>query len=118
MVTRLTRSERERLIFDFIKGKPTPGYEIIQQDNGKYRIKVKPIEIEEEEESEKEIETEKEIKESEPQRPKRMKQDVNELLANKSIEINSSQDPPVSQTPSQTFPQSNYKSYKRKKLIL
>lgn len=116
MVTRLTRSERERLIFDFIKGKPTPGYEIIQQDNGKYRIKVKPIEIEEEEESEKEKEIE--IKESEHQKPKRVKQDVNELLANKSIEINSPQDPPVSQTPSQTFPQSNYKSYKRKKLIL
>lgn len=49
---RLTRAEREKIILDFVKGKQTPGYEVVERPNGKYLVKEKPIEIEEEDEEE------------------------------------------------------------------
>lgn len=51
---RLSKAQREAIIFEFIKGNPTPGYEVIELSNGKYNVKIKPIEVEEEEETEEE----------------------------------------------------------------
>lgn len=114
---RLTRAEREHIIFNHIKGQETPGYEVIQQKNGKYKVKVKPIEIEEEEEIEEneEIETP-----PEPKTPKKVrisKQDVKNTLKTLLPE------PAPEPEPEQPIPypdESKYqiKSYKRRRLIL
>ena len=46
---KLTRRERERIIFDYLKGQPNPLYEVKETSNGKYVVSQKKIEIEEEE---------------------------------------------------------------------
>lgn len=53
---RLTKSEREKIIIDFVKGKPTPGYEVIELSNGKYQVKEVKIVVEVEEEDQDEPE--------------------------------------------------------------
>ena len=51
---RLTKSEREKIIIDFVKGKPTPGYEVVELSNGKYQVKEMKIIVEVEEEDQEE----------------------------------------------------------------
>lgn len=51
---RLTKSEREKIIIDFVKGKPTPGYEVVELSNGKYQVKEVKIIVEVEEEDQEE----------------------------------------------------------------
>ena len=46
---KLTRRERERIIFDYLKGQPNPLYDVKETSNGKYVVTQKKIEIEEEE---------------------------------------------------------------------
>lgn len=46
---RLTRAQREAIIIDYINGKDTPGYKVIENANGKFTVKTlkeepKPIE--------------------------------------------------------------------------
>ena len=49
MTEKLTRRERERIIFDYLKGKPDPLYTVEETCHGKYVVKQKQIQIEEEE---------------------------------------------------------------------
>ena len=46
MSKRLTRSQREAIIIDFINGKETPGYNVIENSNGKFIVKAIPKPIE------------------------------------------------------------------------
>ena len=55
---RLTKSEREKIIIDFVKGKPTPGYEVVELSNGKYQVKEVKIIVEVEEEDQEELQPE------------------------------------------------------------
>ena len=52
MTDKLTRRERERIIFDYLKGKPNPLYDVEETCHGKYVVKPKPVQIEEESEPE------------------------------------------------------------------
>ena len=45
---KLTRRERERIIFEYLKGQPNPLYDVKETSNGKYVVSQKKIEIEEE----------------------------------------------------------------------
>ena len=53
---KLTKAQREQIIFNHLKGVDDPQYEVTQTKYGKWIVKPKPIEIEEEE-----------VKESEPE---------------------------------------------------
>ena len=55
MAEKLTKSQREKIIFNHLKGIEDPLYEVSQTKFGKWIVKAKPIEVEEEE-----------VKESEP----------------------------------------------------
>ena len=55
---RLTKSETEKIIIDFVKGKPTPGYEVVELSNGKYQVKEVKIIVEVEEEDQEELQPE------------------------------------------------------------
>ena len=65
MAEKLTKAERERIIFSFLKGKPDPLYDVQETKYGKYIVKPKQIQIEEEEQHEEPEEEEPE--EEEPQ---------------------------------------------------
>ena len=84
---RLTKSEREKIIIDFVKGKPTPGYEVIELSNGKYQVKEVKIVVEVEEEDQDEPELQEPVEQVSTPHPKRQnrsnKQDgllIDELL--------------------------------------
>ena len=62
---KLTRRERERIIFDYLKGKPDPLYEVRETNHGKYVVEPKQIQLEEEEEKEEPI---KQLKQDKPSR--------------------------------------------------
>ena len=95
---KLTRKERENIIIDSVKGKPTPGYEVSQMKNGKYKITRKPIEIEEEEED------------KEDEQPEPIKQNINKTLKN--IEFSDSDEEQFKQF------KPNVKKYEMRKLKL
>lgn len=61
MSDKLTKAEREKIIFDFLKGKPNPLYEVSETKYGKYIVKQKHIEVEEEEQHEEPEEEEEEV---------------------------------------------------------
>ena len=71
MTDKLTRREREKIIFDFLKGKPNPAYDVQETCHGKYVVKPKQIQIEEEEEEEPPKEPVKQVKQEQPPRPSR-----------------------------------------------
>ena len=50
MSEKLTRAQREKIIFDFLRGKENPAYTVEQTNHGKYVVKPRVLEIEEEEE--------------------------------------------------------------------
>lgn len=52
MATKLTRSDREYIISSWLKGKPVPGYSVIECSNGKFKVSVKTFEVEEEDDVE------------------------------------------------------------------
>ena len=62
MTEKLKRSERERIIFNHIKGIDDPLYEVSQTKYGKWIVKAKPIEIEEEESINEELEIQPVVK--------------------------------------------------------
>ena len=64
---KLTKSEREKMIFNHLKGIEDPLYEVSQTKYGKWIVKAKPIEVEEEEVKESEQEPEEEEQEQIPQ---------------------------------------------------
>ena len=84
MSSHLTKSERESIIFNHLKGKKTPGYNVIEHPNGKYTVKPIPIEMEEEdidEDTEEQIE-EEEVIDKKPHKvfKSRTKQNARKLL--------------------------------------
>ena len=68
MTDKLTRRERERIIFQYLKGQPNPAYDVQETCHGKYVVKPKQIQIEEEEEEEPPKEP---VKQEQPPRPSR-----------------------------------------------
>ena len=59
--SKLTRAQRQQIIFKFLKGTPDPLYDVIETKHGKYIVKPKPIEVEEEEAvHEEQVETQEE----------------------------------------------------------
>ncbi len=52
MAKRLTRAERESIVFDHLKGKPTPGYNVTETKPGHYRVTPVKIEIDSDSEDE------------------------------------------------------------------
>ena len=69
MTQTLKKSEREQIIFDYLKGKPNPLYEVSQTKYGKYIVKPKQIQIEEEEQKEEQEEEEEQEPEPQPVKP-------------------------------------------------
>lgn len=65
---KLTRRERERIIFDYLKGKPDPLYEVHETNHGKYVVEPKQIQLEEESEPEPPQEPVKQLKQDKPSR--------------------------------------------------
>ena len=67
---KLTRSQRQQVIFKFLKGEPDPLYDVIETKHGKYIVRPKRLELEEEEtalEPEPKPEEEEQEPESEPE---------------------------------------------------
>ena len=46
---KLTRGQRQQVIFKFLKGEPDPLYDVIETKHGKYIVRPKRLELEEEE---------------------------------------------------------------------
>ena len=69
---KLSKSEREQIIFQFLKGKPNPLYDVQETKYGKYIVKPKPIQVEEEEVNEEPKELEEEELEK-PIKPEQVK---------------------------------------------
>ena len=93
MTDKLTRREREQIIFNHLKGKPNPLYEVHETKHGKYVVKPKQIQIEEEEAINEEPEPTKPIKERDerPKRNQRAKQDARRILEALTSIINSNE---------------------------
>lgn len=99
--SKLTKSEREQIIFDFLKNKPNPLYEVSQTKYGKYIVKPKLIEVEEEEQQEAEQQEEEpkpvkkpvydkaEAKRERRRRNRHAKQDAKRILSALTNLINS-----------------------------
>lgn len=105
MSRRLTQSEREAIIINYFKGKETPGYEVTQLSNGKYKVSCKPIEIEEED-----------IKDESKNEP--IKQDVLESLDSLSKSLEPEMEPEETSNVSSQLQHQPIRSYRRKRLIL
>ena len=67
--SKLTKSERERIIFNHLKGIEDPLYEVTQTKYGKYVVKPKLIEVEEEEAINEPEQEEETVNEPEPVKP-------------------------------------------------
>lgn len=52
---RLTKTERETIIIKYLKGQKTPGYEVIECNNGKYQVREKKLQVEVEEDEDESI---------------------------------------------------------------
>ena len=52
MEAKLSKSQRQQIIFNYLKGQPDPLYEVQETKYGKYIVRPKQIELEEEEEPE------------------------------------------------------------------
>ena len=78
MTDKLTKAQREQIIFSYLKGKPNPLYDVQETKYGKYMVKPKQIEVEEEEvkEPEPEEEPEESINEPKPVKPINDKQNA------------------------------------------
>ena len=127
MAKRLTRAERESIVFDHLKGKPTPGYNVTETKPGHYRVTPVKIEIdsdsEDEAESEHPSESEPELRRPEDRRsehpsesePSVSKENVLELLNLISRNLQDSDDRACGpQTPTRSRP--NFT--RRRRLVL
>lgn len=135
MSKRLTRAQREAIIIDFINGKDTPGYKVIENTNGKFTVKTlkeeaKPIEtpkpkieLEEEDIDEPQNDFKNNSSDDNYESLKqpvkiRSKQDARELLQQLSQILNEDEPEPQSQG---QYIEKRYKpgpqSWKRKKLV-
>ena len=136
MTDKLTRAQREQIIFAHLKGKDDPLYEVIETKHGKYIVKPKQIELEEEETNNEESNSESEDDYTPPPRKNektnkqsskhRTKQDAKRLLDALTSLINTddssyeSSSYDYQQAPPLVEP-NNYKptnlSFKRRKLV-
>ena len=88
MSNKLTRSERERIVFNHIKGIDDPLYDVQETKYGKWLVKPKQIQIEEEEEHQepepvsqiKPTNDKQEAKRERRRRNRRAKQDAKRIL--------------------------------------
>ena len=133
MTDKLTRAQREQIIFNHLKGKNDPLFEVIETKHGKYIVKPKQIQLEEESAHE-EIEEESSNEELPPPKKQtkhetnkhRTKQDAKRLLDALTSLINSddssyeSSDEEPSQRAPPLIEPNNYKptslSFKRRQL--
>ena len=132
MTDKLTRAQREQIIFAHLKGKDDPLYEVIETKHGKYIVKPKQIELEEEETNNEESNNESEDEYLQASVPAsqsskhRTKQDAKRLLDALTSLINTddssyeSSSDDYQQAPPLVEP-NNYKptnlSFKRRKLV-
>ena len=123
MSTRLSRSEREKIIINYLKGISTPGYEVKECSNEKYLVKqVAVVEVEEEdvnEQPQEEIVQEDIVQEEPPptvDHSKRSikKQNARELLEQLSQMLSDSDDEKVDMTYYQ--PRSDNTTWTRRRL--
>lgn len=77
MTDKLTRAQREQIIFAHLKGKDDPLYEVIETKHGKYIVKPKQIELEEEETNNEESNNESEEDDYLPPPPPRKNEKTN-----------------------------------------
>ena len=100
--SKLTRAQRQQIIFKHLKGTPDPLYDVVETKHGKYIVKPKQIEVEEEmvneepeetisEESNEEEEEVRQVKPSKQANKHRTKQDARRLLDALTSLINSSE---------------------------
>ena len=96
---KLTRSQRQTIIFNHLKGIEDPSYQVIETKHGRYIVKPKVIELEEEETINepppiKEEETINEVQQVKPKdfKRKRAKQDAKRILDALTSIINDSSD--------------------------
>ena len=88
MTDKLTRAQREQIIFNHLKGNVDPLYDVIETKYGKYIVKPKQIELEEESNNEeenvdvKQPPRKEQVKDETNNRPnkRRTKQDAKRLL--------------------------------------
>lgn len=88
MSDKLTRAQRQQIIFNHLRGKDDPAYEVIETNHGKYIVKPKQIELEEEEPNEEPNEEPKapkndrvtQAKRERRKRNRRAKQDAKRIL--------------------------------------
>lgn len=119
MSNKLSRAQREKLIFDHLKGLPTPGYDVTECSNGKYLVKPIRIEVEEEEEDEEnednddttnedsESSSEEHIMHRSPTRRSLRKQNARELLEQLSQILSDDDDDDIDMTYVQPPPRIN-----------
>ena len=135
---RLTRAQREAIIIDYINGKETPGYKVIENANGKFTVRTikedpKPIEtkpvfeIEEEDandnanENDNKNDSDDDYESLKQPVINRSKQNARELLQQLSQLLNGDDDETNPNQQQGQFIEKRYKpgpqSWKRKKLI-
>ena len=94
---KLTRRERERIIFDYLKGKPDPLYEVHETNHGKYVVEQKQIQLEEEETKEEPIKQEKpsrnQLKRERRRQNRRAKADAYRILEQLNRLLNTNEEP-------------------------
>lgn len=91
---KLTRRERENIIFQYLKGKPDPLYEVEETCHGKYVVKQKQIQLEEEEEKEKQDKPSKQqLKRERRRQNRRAKADAYKILEQLNRLLNTQDEP-------------------------
>ena len=112
MTRKLTRAEREAMVFDHLKGKPTPGYNVTETKTGHYRVTPVKIEIDSDSDDDQHVENHAVT----DRHTVSEKEDVLELLnlIRNNLQESSSA-PPVSQ-PTTTVSQPP-RSYRRRRLV-
>ena len=106
---KLTRRERERIIFDYLKGKPDPLYEVHETNHGKYVVEQKQIQLEEEETKEEPIKQEKpsrnQLKRERRRQNRRAKADAYRILEQLNRLLNTNEEPSNDSSDDETIPE-------------
>ena len=118
---KLTRRERERIIFDYLKGKPDPLYEVHETNHGKYVVEQKQIQLEEEETKEEPIKQEKpsrnQLKRERRRQNRRAKADAYRILEQLNRLLNTNEEPNNDSSDDDNEALPNEQSYKAPTLI-
>ena len=127
MTDKLTRRERERIIFDFLKGKPNPLYDVEETCHGKYVVKQKQIQIEEEESEAEQKQPPKPVEQSKPSKQqlkrerrranRRAKADAYKILEQLNRLINASNNQPLDEEEESDEMTTNDQAYRAAPLV-